>query len=420
MSFKSFFNRCNYQLVSCMLLGFSAGIPLALTGSTLSMWLSRIGIDIQTIGLFSLVAIPFSCKFLWAFLFDNIQLPYFSKRFGFRKSWLILSQICLILSIIALGQTSPLSNIALTAIMAFLVCCCSATQDIIIDALRIEMLKKEEQGMAVSLYVYGYRLAMIFSGAGSLILADYLPWKDVFLIMGLSVVVGVVTVFFIKEPEYSKLRIENTSLESAFSTIIISPIIDLFKHKNFIYIALFIIFGRISDSLLSSVQSNFYVFTGFSNSEIAYITKGLGFIMTLFGMFIGGSIYYKFGIFRSLIIATIMQIVTNLFFILVSKFPHNIPILSVVIAAENFAGAISMVVIVAYLSSLCNIQYTAAQYALLSSLANIGRTFIAAPAGFLVNYFGWVNFFWITALVGVPAIFLIKVIFKERENDFIS
>jgi PAT family beta-lactamase induction signal transducer AmpG len=407
---------CNYKIFAMLLLGFSAGIPLAMTGSTLSMWLSRLDMDVKTIGLFALVGIPFSLKFLWAFLFDNIPIPYFSKRFGFRRSWLILVQFCLIIAIIALGQTSPAENISLTAIVAFIVATCSATQDIIIDALRIEALEKEEQGLGVSMYVYGYRIAMLVSGAGSLLLADYISWDLVFLIMGFSIFVGVIAVIFLTEPAYSKERLANlekVNLGEMFAIIALKPIIDFCKRSQWYYILLFVVFYKFSDTLLMTLQSKFYVTMGFSNSEIAYITKGFGFIMTLVGLFAGGVIFYKTNIFKSLFIAGVLQILSNLVFIWVAQQQHDIFALSVAIAIENFTGAINTVVIVAYLSSLCNITYTATQYALLSSVSAIGRTIMAAPAGYIVESFGWINFFWITAVFGIPALILLFIIFKE-------
>lgn len=469
----------NYRILSILFLGFSAGIPLALTGLTLSMWLSRLDIDIKTIGLFSLVAIPFSFKYIWSSIFDYVPIPYFTKKYGLRRSWLILVQICLILVIMALGNTSPLENITLTAVIAFSVAFCSATQDIIIDALRIEILEEEEQGLGATMYVYGYRVAMLVSGAGSLLLADYISWKMVYIIMSLNILVGIVAVLFLKEPTHNNKRLEELNrfklnissvtnfLKEAtwlhiifiilvsykiyasiylyffneavgylanslfFIIIVISfyykkdaiftslpePILDFCSRPKWLHILLFVIFYKIADTLISALQSKFYVTMGFSNSEIAYITKGLGFIMTLAGLFIGGIIYYRLGTFKSLLVSGILQISSNLLFIWVANQQHDLVALSVTIAIENFTGAIGNVVIVAYLSSLCNISYTATQYALLSSLSNIGRTIIAAPAGYLVAAIGWKQFFIITAFAGIPGIILLYIIFKKEPSS---
>ena len=415
---------------------------------------------------------PFSFKFLWSPIFDNIAIPYFSKRFGFRKSWLILIQICLIIAVIALGRTSPLQDIAITAIAATFVSIFAASQDILIDALRIEVLTKEEQALGVSMYTYGYRIAMLTSGAGSLFLADYLSWKLVFFIMSLTILVGIITIFFLDEPKCSQERLNNlvkptTILNTAinlcktreflylssfvgslfilnffgtpaaicvfivitalyykkdqFSQYIPDSILDFSNRKQWLTILLFVLLYKFADTLLGSLQSKFYVDTGFSNTEIASITKVFGFVMTLIGLFAGGVIYYRFKTFKSLLLSGILQILSNLVFIWVATSQHNIIALSIAIAVENFTGAINNVVIIAYLSSLCNIHYTATQYALLSSFANVGRTIMVAPAGYLVSYFGWVNFIFITALVGIPSIILLyklknSIEINEQDN----
>jgi len=414
---RSFFSSLiSYKIFAVLVLGFSAGIPLALVGSTLSMWLSREGIDVKTVGLFALVAIPYSFKFLWSFLFDNIPIPYLSQHFGFRKSWLILVQILLIISIMLLGSTSPTENIALTAFMAFMVAFCSATQDIIIDALRIEVLEKEELGIGASLYVYGYRVAMLVSGGLSLILADYVSWHVVYYIMAGSIAIGVIAVVFLKEPEYSKKRLANlnkASFKKIFWVLTLNPILDFCKRPQWVSILFFIVFYKFADTLLASVQSKFYVTMGFSNTEIGVITKGVGFAMSMFGMFVGGVMFYKLNTFKSLLIAGILQMTSNLLFIWVAQEQHNVLALTVSIAIENFTGSINTIIIVAYLSSLCNVTYTATQYALLSSVSSIGRTIMSAPAGYIVDAFGWINFFWVTALFGIPALILLFKVFKE-------
>ena len=472
----------NFRIFSILLLGFSAGIPLAITGSSLSMWISRLGVDIKTICLFTLVTIPFSFKYLWSPIFDNVAIPFFTKHLGFRKSWLILMQICLIIAIIALGQTSPLENISLTAITALLVAFFSATQDILIDALRIEILEKEEQALGASLYVYGYRIAMLVSGSGSLLLSEYISWNLVFAIMSTGIMVGIITTIFLKEPSSSSKHLENLPkfsflVESTtkfikskecfsvifyfaflyfflnfitdkfllttgtktfigffitiiaihfsknkFKHVIPDSILDFCNRPQWLHILLFIVFYKFSDTLLDSLKSKFYVDTGFSNAEIAYIAKGLGFFMTMLGLFVGGLIYYRIKTFKSLLLAGILQIISNLLFILVAESHHNLIALSVAIAVENFTGSLNTVVVVAYLSSLCNLNYTATQYALLSSLSNVGRTIMSAPAGYIVDSYGWINFIWITSLVGIPAIILLytmkdNILKNEKNNE---
>lgn len=463
----------NARIIATLFFGFSAGIPLALTGSALTMWLSRLGLNVTTIGLFALIALPFSFKYLWSPLFDNVAIPLLTKRLGLRRSWLLVAQIILMITIIALGQSSPLHNIQLTAFVALMVSFFSASQDILIDALRIELLEEEEQALGASMYVYGYRIAMLVSGAGSLLLAEHFAWSFVYLMMSFGIVVGIVATIAIKEPECSKKHLENMPnflylikrglklalsfemlalllyifllpevldfvcktlfipekfknfigvlvtiimlglFKNKFKSVIPESILEFANRPQWIYILLFVVFYKLADTLLDSLKTKFFVDAGFSNVEIAYITKGLGFIMTLAGLFVGGLVYYRLKTFNSLVFSGVLQIVSNLLFIWVAKSHHDLLALSVAIAIENFTGSINTVVVIAYLSNLCNLNYTATQYALLSSIANIGRTIISAPAGYIVASVGWVNFIWITALAGIPSIY---ILFKIKDT----
>lgn len=470
--YNAILNFCSYRFLSIFFLGFSAGVPLILISSVLSMWVSRIGIDIKTIGLLVLVSTPYSFKYLWSSIFDYLAIPYFSKKFGLRKSWLILTQICLVVSIISLGLTSPLDNITITALVALLIAFFSATQDIIIDALRIELLEKDEQGIGATMYVYGYRVAIPFASGGSLLLADYMSWGTVFFIMSLSIFIGIIATMLLSEPKTSKDRFKKLpklywSMSSIlefiktrkwlhylvaiiaiykfiiyFNDSIVSkcllgltlvsvfykkrkaiiaklpdPIKDFCKkNKQWIYILLFIITYKLADAFLGSLQSKFYVDMGFSNSEIAYITKGLGFFMTLLGLFIGGLAYYRLGIFKSLLLTGILQMLSNIMFIWVASTNHDLVILSLTIAIENLTSSMSNIAIVAYLSSICNVTYAATQYALLSSFATFGRNILSAPAGYVVASLGWIKFFWITVIAGIPGIVFLYLIFRKKDK----
>jgi MFS transporter, PAT family, beta-lactamase induction signal transducer AmpG len=452
------FNNKYYRIFAMLILGFASGGPLALYGSTLTMWLSRLGVDIKTIGLFSLVALPFSFKFIWAPIFDNIKLPFLSSKLGLRKSWLVLMQILLVAAIIFIGETDPSSNIKLTAIAAITIAFFSASQDILIDAFRIEVLKQEEQALGASMYVYGYRIAMLVTGAGSLLLAEHLSWGKVYTIMSLTILLGIIAVLTLEESSITKEKLKNTFtfemvvcklkekffhkeflivitfiallmlsnlyflptylcvlillaslyfFAKKFQNFIPDSLLDFCNRPQWLTILLFIIFYKYSDTLLDALKSKFYVDYGFSNSEVAIITKGFGFIMTLVGLFVGGLVYYRFKTYKSLFYTLILQMLSNLTFLWVADAQHNLTALTIAIAIENFTGAINTVVMVAYLSSLCNLNYTATQYALLSSFANVGRTIMVSPAGFMVHYMGWKLFIVLTTLVGLPAIFLL-------------
>ena len=447
-----------YLLFAMLMLGFSAGIPLALTGTTLTIWLARLNIDVKTIGILSLVILPFSFKFLWAPIFDNLKLPFLSDYFGLRRSWLVLIQILLILVIYALGMTDPLNDLKMTIYAAVLVSFFSASQDILIDALRIEILPKDQQALGTSMYVYGYRIAMLTSGAGSLLLAEYISWEMTYAIMSFSILVGIFTVISIAEPEITKEKIKHIIPYSALrkkifllmkdkefflvlsflaiilvlnqlnlpiyatATIVIivlsfyknkfvqyipSSLLEFCNRKQWLTILLFIIFYKFSDTLLDSLKSKFYVDAGFSNKEIALITKGFGFVMTLVGLFIGGIIYLRFKTFKSLLYILILQMLSNLVFLWVAATQHNLVALATAIAIENLTASMSNTIIIAYLSSLCNLYYTATQYALLSSFSNIGRSLMVAPGGYIVDLWGWKVFIILSAVVGLPSLFLL-------------
>lgn len=453
-----------YHIFAMLLLGFSAGIPLALTGSTLSMWLARLSIDAKIIGLFSLVVLPFSFKFIWSPIFDNLKIPFLTDYLGLRRSWLVLVQLLLIIAIYFLGTTDPLDNLKMTIYAALLVSFLSASQDILIDALRIEILTKDQQALGASFYVYGYRIAMLTSGAGSLLLVEHVSWEMTYAIMSLSILVGLLTVMSLAEPKITSEKIKNIMPYQ----VLISKISSLLKHKEFIFlllylafililnqlnipiyiiagiiiltlsfykekfaqyipssllefcnrpqwltILLFVIFYKFSDTLFDSLKSKFYVDTGFSNKEIALITKAFGFFMTMAGLFVGGVIYLRFKTFKSLLYILILQMLSNLVFLWVAETQHNIVALTVAIAIENLTSAMNNVVIIAYLSSLCNLYYTATQYALLSSVSNIGRSFMVAPGGFIVDLWGWKVFIIISVIVGLPSLFLL---FNLKEN----
>ena len=400
------------KMVTVFFLGFASGLPLLLTMSTLSMWISREGIDNKTIGLFALIGLPYSFKFLWSFLFDYFELPYLTKKLGRRTSWLIIIQILLIFSIICLGTTDPKVDITFTAIFALLVSFFSASQDILIDAYRIEMLAENEQASGSAMTTYGYRIAMIVSGAGSLFLADKLGnWHDVYFIMAAISSIGIFTVLLNKEKSYKK---QGKDLNNIFIEIIIAPFLDFMKKQKWFAILLFIMLFKLPDSIISSMMSKFYVSMGFSNTEIALVVKSFGFIMTMIGIFIGGLMYHHFGTFKTLLISVIILPLSNLLFILQVIYGHNIDMLYFIIAIENLSGSLSTVVCVAYLANICSKQYTATQFALLSSLTAVGRTFFASSGGYIVESMGWSNFFIISCLCGIPAIIILYYITEAQ------
>lgn len=409
---------CKPKVVAIFFLGFASGLPLALTTSTLTIWLTEVGINIKSIGTFALVGIPYALKFLWAPLLDFINIPYLSKKLGKRSSWLIVSQIVLAISIIALGNSDPTENIFMTGLLAVCVAFCSATQDIVIDAYRIALIEKNEQGAGAAMVTFGYRIAILFTGAGALYLSEYYDWSVVYSIGAAALIVGVITVLVLGEPNNTsdKTSSKMHGLEY-FLKVIIKPFLDFTNHKGWIYILLFTMFFKLGDALAGVMTNPFLMYIGFSKSEIATIVKVIGLGATLTGSFIAGTMVYKIGMLKSLWIGGILQMLSNLMFVALANIGYDTQFLAITICIENFAGGLGSTVFVAYLSSLCNVKYTATQYSLLSAIALIGRTIISSSSGKLVEVLGWIPFFMITVLAAIPGlIFLYKLTKNERKT----
>ena len=416
---KNFSIYTNKKLLIIMLLGFSSGLPLLLTLSTLSVWLVEIGITKTTIGFFALVGLPYSLKFLWAPFMDNLAIPILTKRFGRRRSWILLTQFFLICSLILLGYSDPAANPAKTAIAALLVAFFSASQDIVIDAFRVESLEKKLYGAGGAMLVFGYRVGMLSAGAGALYLASYYDWTIVYILMSMQIIVGVFAVLISKEPEQSALvKIEEKgNILQWLNNSVINPFSDFIKKGNWILIILFVIFYKFGDALVSVGANPFYIEMGFSKIEIANVSKIFGLLATLCGAFIGGVIVSQSGIFKSLLVCGILQMLSNLFYAVQAYIGYNIGFLIVTIGFMDLASGMGTAAFIAYLSNLCNLRYTATQYALLSALASLGRTFLSSPGGYLVDTINWIPFFIFTSVAAIPGIYLL-VILKKRNSQF--
>ena len=404
------------------ILGIASGIPLYLVLSTLIIWLTRENIDLSTIGLFTLTQIPWTIKFLWAPIIDFYKIPILSNLIGKRKSWLILAQFLLVVSIVLIGVNDPKENLLLTAFLAFLIAFFSATQDIIIDALRIELLSKDQQGAGAAMTQAGYRVGGILAGAGCLYLREIMSWQNVFLIVGLFIIVLSIFSFFIPEPHKKKLNVKNSKNKNITKhiSIFFDPILEFFDRNLFykiFFILLLILLYKFGDVVAGVMANPFYVKLGFSNIEIANASKLFGVIATLIGVFIGGWLVKKYGILNSLIVGSILQILSNLLFVALSNIGPNYLFLIITVAGENISGGLGSSAFVAYLSVLCNKKYTATQYALLSSIMGIARTFLSSPSGFLVNYIGWTNFFLYSTIFGIPGLIILFWMSKKLPID---
>jgi len=390
------------KILVIFFMGIASGIPLYMVLSTLFIWLTRENIEISTVGLFALTQLPWSLKFLWAPFVDKYKIPILNKILGQRKSWLLITQFFLIISLILLGYSNPSENIYFTAFFALLTAFFSANQDIVIDAYRIEILDDDMQGAGAAVTQFGYRIGGIFAGAGSLYLKSIFDWSTVFLIISSVIfLVMLLTTLVIKI---------QTSVIKKSSESLLAPFKEFISRNSFnriLIIILFIFFFKFGDVVAGIMANPFYVQIGFSNIEIANASKLFGVVMTLSGVFIGGYMVKKVGLLSSLIISAFFQIISNLLYILLNYIGPEFNFLLITVAGENLAGGMGSASFVAYLSVLCKKEYSGTQYALLSSIMGLARTFFSAPSGFVVEYLGWGTFFFISTLVGIPGLIIL-------------
>ena len=400
---KLYFNQKQFLI---FLMGITSGIPLYLILSTLFIWLTRENVDISTIGLFALTQIPWSIKFLWAPIIDNFKIPLLHKFLGQRKAWLLIIQINLILFIILIGFSNPTENLKLTALLALIISFFSASQDVVIDAYRIEILNENSQGAGAAMTQFGYRVGGIFAGAGSLYLTVMFSWEYVFLTISVIFFFLMLFIIFI---------IPSTNNHIASKKNLIEPFKEfLFRNalSKVLLIFLFIFFFKFGDVIAGVMANPFYVKIGFSNIEIANASKVFGVIMTILGVFIGGYLVKIFGILKSLLISGFFQVFSNLLYVLLNYMGPELGYLFLTVAGENFSGGLGSAAFVAYLSALCNRKYTGTQYALLSSIMGLARAVLSSPSGYLVEYLGWSKFFIISTFLGLPSIIILFWMFK--------
>ena len=361
------------------------------------------GVDIKVIGLFSLVGLPYTLKFIWAPVMDRFTLPFLGRRRG----WILIFQILLMLSIAALGLTNPSNSPVLVAFSAFLVTFFSASQDIVVDAYRREDLSDLELGLGSSLYVNGYRMGMLLAGSGGLIMADYLSYRSVYLILAAAMLVGVVTTCYCREPQHSQ------GLPTTFKEAVVGPFADYFSRRGALLLLAFILFYKIGDQMASTMTMPFYLEIGFSKTEIGTVVKLFGFWATISGGLLGGIVLLRLGIYRSLWIFGILQAVSTAGFALLAQVGAEISLLALVIAFENLSGGMGTAAYIAYMASLTNKKFTATQYALLSSLMGIPRVLASAPTGFVVSALGWSPFFIFCTFAALPGLLLLAWINRD-------
>ena len=420
-SWKFYFQK---KILTIFLLGFSAGLPFPLVYSTLTGWLEEADIERSTISTFAWLGFAYSFKFLWSPLVDSLKIPILGDKLGRRRSWLLLSQLGLAFSLFCLSSIDPKYAISAFTFVAVAVALLSATQDIALDAYRIEIAEDRMQGLLAAAYQYGYRVAIAFGTAGALFFAEYSSWSMSYKIMSLMMFVGVCTTLLSNEPEIGsqEKKLNQTNILKFKDWIILSvidPFRDFFNRykSQALVIVLFISCFRISDYVLGILATPFLLDIGFSKSEIASVAKIYGLWISLIGTAFGATAILKFGLPKCIIAATILIASTNLFFVGLTISGPSISMLTAAISADNFTMGFAGTVFIAYLSSLTNLRYTATQYALFTSISTFLGKFLAGFSGNIQEYIGWQGFFFYAVFLGIPAILLSFIAAKYYKND---
>lgn len=386
------------RISAVLLLGFSSGLPLALTGSTLQAWMAVDGVDLRTIGVFALAGIPYTLKFLWSPFMDRFAPPLLGRRRG----WIIITQLCLLLGIGAMAFGAPRTAALELGLLALAVAFLSASQDIVVDAYRTDVLLEKERGLGAAASVLGYRIAMLVSGALALVMAADIGWRNTYLVMALLMGFGILASLRAQDPETT--AVPPTSLKEAVG----GPFKDFFSRKAALVLLLFIILYKLGDAYAGSLTTAFLIRgPGFSLAEVGTINKGLGFVSLIVGALFGGTLMIRLGLFRSLLLFGALQAVSNLTFMALAWVGKSYPVMIFAIAFENLSGGMGTAAFVSLLMALCNQRFSATQYALLSSLAALGRIAVAPTSGFLVEWIGWGLFFFVTTLTALPGLWLL-------------
>jgi PAT family beta-lactamase induction signal transducer AmpG len=411
-------------VVRMLFLGFSAGLPLLLVFGTLSFWLREAGVDRTTIGFVSWVALAYAFKWAWAPLVDRLPLPWLTARLGRRRSWLLASQLAVAAGLTGMALTDPALHLRLLVIIALLTAFASATQDIALDAYRIESAATEKQAALAAAYQTGYRLAMIWAGAGALAIAarfdpseaeyHFAPWTIAYLVMAASMTVGIVTTLLAPEPAGAapSLPREGTALQRLATWLhdaVVSPFADFVRRYRWQAVLLLALIAsyRMSDVVMGVMANPFYRDMGFSKDEVAAVSKVYGVVMTLAGAFVGGVLSLRFGVLRTLFAGAVLSAATNLLFAWLAVRGHDLTFLIFAVSADNLSAGIASSAFVAYLSGLTNVAYSATQYALFSSVMLLAPKYIAGWSGWAVDHFGYVSFFVGTAALGLPVLLLV-------------
>ncbi len=440
------------RVIGMIFLGFSAGLPFLLVFSTLSFWLAESGHAPKTITFFSWVGITYSIKFFWAPVIDRTPLPVLTRVLGKRRSWMLVAMVGIAVGLACLAVADPTNELGYVIGFALLVAFSSATQDVALDAYRIEAVDRDLQGAMAATYQLGYRIALLCAGAGALYIADQQSWTMAYGTMSALMLVGILTVLVIREPEVTgdidahlleerviaflarseHMSARRRAIIAWFIGAVVCPFVDFFSRKGSIavIILIFISVFRLSDVTMGSIASKFYFDLGFTKTEVAAVIKGFGLFMTILGAFLGGTLVARFGIMGPLILATVMIAGTNLFFAGLAWTGHSLVMLTATISADNITGGLAGSVFIAYLSSLTSSSYTATQYALFSSLMTLPGKIMGGWSGTIAESFGLVvvdgrvmnphaydSFFFFVSAIGIPSILLSIYLYRQAARD---
>ena len=398
MSLFSWTSLANPRVGVMLPLGFSSGLPLALTAGTLQAWLTVEGVDLHTIGVFSLVGLPYALKFLWSPVMDRFPLPWLGRRRG----WIFASQMCLIVGVSAMAGIDPATSPTAIAAVALAVAFLSASQDIAFDAYRADVLRPEERGVGAAVSVTGFRIAMLLSGAGALVLSEHLGWQKTYLLMAGCLLIGTAAVWRSPEPVYEG------GVPRSLSEAVRGPLQEFFSRSPALLLVALIVLYKMGDAFAGSLSTAFLIRgVGFSPGDVGIVNKGMGLLATILGALLGGILMTRMGLFRALLIFGVLQALSNLGFMLLAWSGKNYALMVAAVGIENLAGGMGTAAFVALLMSLCDHRYSATQFALLSALAALGRVVVGPPSGYLVELVGWTKFFGLTVLVALPGLLLV-------------
>lgn len=404
---SSFAALLNRRLIVMLPLGFASGLPLALTSGTLQAWLTVEGVDLKTIGIFTLVGLPYTLKFLWAPVMDRIVPPWLGRRRG----WMVITQLCVAIGLVLMAVTNPKIHPGWLAAYAVLVAFLSASLDIVFDAYRTDTLQPHERGLGAAVWVNGYRIALLVSGAGALALADYVGWQMTYLAMAAIMVTGVGITLVSPDPTLA------VSAPKSLKEAVGAPLAEFFSRPTALGFLAVIILYKLGDAFASTLQTAFLIGKlGFSSTEVG-AAKGLGIFATLLGAFIGGLLMTRSGLLRSLLIFGVLQAVSNLGFVVLAVIGKSTGALTAAVVIENVTGGMGTAAFVALVMSLCDARYTATQFALLSSLEALGRVFVGRPSADLVEVVGWVQFYVLTAVAALPGLWAVWRIRRSIEPE---